>query len=197
MLIAVIKSGGAGTLTSITDPAGNSWVTDASAFASGPGIYIAHTQVLNAYGSTAHLTLNWSASINNNGMITMEFSGLPSSGFVVDRAGTNSSTTTNTSSVCALSASTTRPADLIITGVAIGGGTSETITSPAGYTRQDTSSITADMDVGYQIASSTGTFNNSWSWTAGAAYAAATVAYLPSSALPNTGRGQFFHFMKV
>jgi hypothetical protein len=194
-LIGAIKASGSATLNSISDPRGNSWLIDVANLITGPGLYIVRCNVVNAYSSGDHLTLNWSASINNNGMVAMEFSGLPVSAPIVDKTGLNSSTTTNTTSSCALSSATTSAADLVITAIAIGGGSNETITAPVGYTRADTSSATAQLDAGFLIAASTGTFANSWSWTAGAAYVAAMAAYLPGSQ-PTNQQGQFLQFMK-
>lgn len=190
-LIGVIKkSGGAVILTSIADPRGNTWNIDNSAIIGGlgAGIYNVSCYIQNAYQAGDSLTLTFSGAVNDTGMICAEFSGLGVPRKDVALSQTPSGT--RLGDIAVLPQYTANPFELVVVGIATGLGVNQTFIAPGTPWVQLLSAggvAAQQMNMAYQLATSTGVFSNSWSWPVTASDAIGMQTYFPAGGAATQG----------
>ena len=188
ILLVSIAAGATSKLSSVTDSAGNTWIVPASDpntnppanFVSGSNTYFAMAYVLNA-AAISSITVNISLSKAFSYSL-LEFSGIATAS-AVDQSQTASDTPAG-SPILTPSITTTNANDLIIGGMSANNNSMTLGTS--GYT-----ALTSMVPVGtmkavaaYQIVSSTGTYQISWTPGANAVAGAGIMAFQAAAGAP-------------
>lgn len=168
-----------GTVSSVTDPRGNSWAMDQDVTAAYASANAWRADIVTEYQAGDVITFEMTSSTSYSCAAIIEVSGLR--GTTVDQqTSAQGNSDTGTCSV-----TTTNSGDFLVSMLGTGGSTLVTATAPSGWTDVGLTGI--NLDIAYLEPGAIGTYAASWSWTPaspGTRYAIGEIAYFPGGGTP-------------
>lgn len=166
-VIAGIRTPSGGSVTSVTDPKGNTWVVDATSGSAASNITFLSCFVTTDLLTSDTITFNHTVTGSNKSVMLLNFTGLWKS-----TSGSKNQSNINSNAGSSLSVGTgftptlTANPVLVFTGVATGAGETNTF-SVDSYVTKVASGLSVDnICVGYYYQGNTVAAAATWSWTA-------------------------------